>query len=139
MFVCVQTAEECLHRVRLAAGSGLRADVWREFVRRFGKIQIRESYGLTEASIGFMNYTDEVGPIGRATYFNKVSYSPQCAISSPSAIKTIYRCHFIQAGHYIYIYIYCIWCCLMLIAVLFFFFHFMHIMRINLLRLKTCQ
>lgn len=66
-------AEESLHRVRLAAGSGLRADVWREFVRRFGKIQIRESYGLTEASIGFVNYTDEIGPIGRASYFNKLS------------------------------------------------------------------
>lgn len=75
MFICVQTAEESLHGVRLAAGSGLRADVWREFVRRFGKIQIRESYGLTEASIGFVNYTDEIGPIGRASYFNKVSYS----------------------------------------------------------------
>ncbi|XP_068430965.1 long-chain fatty acid transport protein 2 [Clinocottus analis] len=76
--------EERTHRVRLAAGSGLRSDVWREFVQRFGRIQIREGYGLTEASIGFLNYTDEVGPIGRASYFNKLSmpfellrYDPQ--------------------------------------------------------------
>ncbi|KAA8584730.1 hypothetical protein FQN60_008515 [Etheostoma spectabile] len=55
-----------------------------EFVKRFGKIQIREGYGLTEASVGFLNYTDEVGPIGRASYFNKLSmpfellrYDPQ--------------------------------------------------------------
>ncbi|XP_067288590.1 long-chain fatty acid transport protein 6 [Pseudorasbora parva] len=68
-----KTAEEAAHNVRLAAGSGLRADVWKEFVRRFGKIQIREAYGLTEASIGFVNYTDEIGPIGRASYFNKLS------------------------------------------------------------------
>lgn len=68
----LQTAEEVAHKVRLAAGSGLRADVWTQFLRRFGKIQIRESYGLTEASIGFVNYTDEIGPIGRASYFNKV-------------------------------------------------------------------
>lgn len=60
------------HSVRLAAGSGLRSDVWREFLQRFGKVKIREGYGLTEASIGFLNYTDEVGPIGRASYFNKV-------------------------------------------------------------------
>ncbi|XP_040052765.2 long-chain fatty acid transport protein 2 [Gasterosteus aculeatus] len=65
--------EEKTHRVRLAAGSGLRSDVWREFVQRFGRIKIREGYGLTEASIGFLNYTDEVGPIGRASYFNKLS------------------------------------------------------------------
>ncbi|XP_072570882.1 long-chain fatty acid transport protein 6 [Paramormyrops kingsleyae] len=63
--------EETAHSVRLAIGSGLRPDVWREFARRFGKIRIYESYGLTETSIGFVNYTREVGPIGRAGYFNK--------------------------------------------------------------------
>ena len=67
-----QVTEEGAHRVRLAAGSGLRPDVWREFARRFGNIKIREGYGLTEASVGFLNYTDEIGPIGRASYFNKV-------------------------------------------------------------------
>ncbi|XP_073685592.1 long-chain fatty acid transport protein 6 [Garra rufa] len=68
-----KTSEEVAHKVRLAAGSGLRADVWKEFLRRFGKIQICEAYGLTEASIGFVNYTAEIGPIGRASYFNKLS------------------------------------------------------------------
>ncbi|CAN9504728.1 unnamed protein product [Ophioblennius macclurei] len=65
--------EEKSHRVRLAAGSGLRSDVWKKFVQRFGSIKVREGYGLTEASVGFLNYTDEVGPIGRAGYFNKLS------------------------------------------------------------------
>ncbi|XP_033845465.1 long-chain fatty acid transport protein 6 [Periophthalmus magnuspinnatus] len=76
--------EERAHCVRLFAGSGLRSDVWKELRQRFGKIKIREGYGLTEASIGFLNYTDEVGPIGRASYFNKLSmpfellrYDPQ--------------------------------------------------------------
>ncbi|XP_068609489.1 long-chain fatty acid transport protein 6 [Brachionichthys hirsutus] len=76
--------EEMTHSVRLAAGSGLRSDVWKEFIRRFGKIKIREGYGLTEASIGFLNYTDEVGPIGRVNCFSKRSmpfellrYDPQ--------------------------------------------------------------
>ncbi|CAG5867096.1 unnamed protein product [Menidia menidia] len=64
--------EERAHCVRLAAGSGLRSDVWRKFITRFGIRQVREGYGLTETSIGFLNYTDEVGPIGRASYFNKV-------------------------------------------------------------------
>ncbi|XP_008289828.1 long-chain fatty acid transport protein 6 isoform X2 [Stegastes partitus] len=76
--------EERAHCVRMAAGSGLRSDVWKEFIARFGINKIREGYGLTEASIGFLNYTDEVGPIGRASYFNKLSmpfellrYDPQ--------------------------------------------------------------
>ncbi|KAF4081936.1 hypothetical protein AMELA_G00146010 [Ameiurus melas] len=67
-----ETPEEITHKVRLAAGSGLRPDVWKEFSRRFGKIRICEAYGLTEASIGFINYTTEIGPIGRASYFNKL-------------------------------------------------------------------
>ncbi|XP_077593914.1 long-chain fatty acid transport protein 6-like isoform X1 [Stigmatopora nigra] len=76
--------EEKSHRVRLAAGSGLRADVWKAFARRFGSVTIREGYGLTESSVGFLNYTDEIGPVGRASYFNKLSlpfhllrYDPQ--------------------------------------------------------------
>ncbi|KAJ8338715.1 hypothetical protein SKAU_G00355010 [Synaphobranchus kaupii] len=66
-----KVAEESAHRVRIAVGSGLRTDVWREFSRRFGKVRVRESYGLTEANVGFLNYTREVGPIGRAGFFNK--------------------------------------------------------------------
>uniref|UniRef100_A0A8C6WNG2 long-chain-fatty-acid--CoA ligase n=1 Tax=Neogobius melanostomus TaxID=47308 RepID=A0A8C6WNG2_9GOBI len=76
--------EERAHRVRLFAGSGLRSDVWKGLSQRFGKLKIREGYGLTEANIGFLNYTNEVGPIGRASYFNKLSmpfellrYDPQ--------------------------------------------------------------
>uniref|UniRef100_A0A3Q0RRR1 long-chain-fatty-acid--CoA ligase n=1 Tax=Amphilophus citrinellus TaxID=61819 RepID=A0A3Q0RRR1_AMPCI len=73
-------AEERAHCVRLAAGSGLRSDVWRQFITRFGITQIREGYGLTEANIGFLNYTDEVGPIGRASCFNKVSSKIFCRL-----------------------------------------------------------
>ncbi|KAF3702439.1 Very long-chain acyl-CoA synthetase [Channa argus] len=65
--------EEKTHSVWLAAGSGLKSDVWKAFVKRFGGIRVREGYGLTEASIGFLNYTDVVGPIGRASFFNKLS------------------------------------------------------------------
>ncbi|KAK6494593.1 long-chain fatty acid transport protein 6-like [Huso huso] len=66
-----KVAGEMDHKVRIAAGSGLRPDVWKDFHDRFGKIKVVESYGLTEGSIGFMNYTDKTGPIGRAGFFNK--------------------------------------------------------------------
>ncbi|KAJ8007426.1 hypothetical protein DPEC_G00117370 [Dallia pectoralis] len=81
--------EERAHNVRVAAGSGLRADVWQEFSRRFGKINIRESYGLTEASIGFVNYTDEMGPIGRAGYFNKLSSSFEFLRCDPQTYEPV--------------------------------------------------
>ncbi|CAK6972262.1 long-chain fatty acid transport protein 6 [Scomber scombrus] len=94
--------EERAHNVRLAAGSGLRSDVWKEFVKRFGRIKIREGYGLTEASIGFLNYTDEVGPIGRASYFNKLSMPFELLRYDPQTYEPVRtdsgRCLRIQIG-----------------------------------------
>ncbi|XP_031658311.1 long-chain fatty acid transport protein 6 [Oncorhynchus kisutch] len=81
--------EESAHKVRVAAGSGLRADVWREFARRFGKINVREAYGLTEASIGFVNYTNEIGPIGRAGYFNKLNVPFEFLSCDPQTYEPI--------------------------------------------------
>ncbi|KAM6426113.1 long-chain fatty acid transport protein 2 [Liasis olivaceus] len=59
------------HTVRLAVGNGLRADVWREFIRRFGDIRIFEFYAATEANVGFANYTGKIGAVGRLNYFHK--------------------------------------------------------------------
>ncbi|XP_018427849.1 PREDICTED: long-chain fatty acid transport protein 3 [Nanorana parkeri] len=66
-----QTDGEKNHRVRLAAGSGLRPDVWKDFSQRFGKIKIFETYGMTEFNISFFNYTGTPGAIGRGTYLYK--------------------------------------------------------------------
>ncbi|GLD51842.1 long-chain fatty acid transport protein 6-like isoform X1 [Lates japonicus] len=94
--------EERAHSVWLAAGSGLRSDVWKEFVKRFGRIKIREGYGLTEASIGFLNYTDEVGPIGRASYFNKLSMPFELLRYDPQTYEPVRadsgRCLRVQIG-----------------------------------------
>nr|XP_037865900.1 very long-chain acyl-CoA synthetase isoform X2 [Chlorocebus sabaeus] len=59
------------HKVRLALGNGLRGDVWRQFVKRFGDICIYEFYAATEGNIGFMNYTRKVGAVGRVNYLQK--------------------------------------------------------------------
>ncbi|KAM9124880.1 long-chain fatty acid transport protein 2 isoform 2-T2 [Pangshura tecta] len=59
------------HRVRIAIGNGIRADVWREFIRRFGDIRIVEFYAATEGNVGFINYTGKVGAVGRVNYFHK--------------------------------------------------------------------
>ncbi|XP_006920438.1 very long-chain acyl-CoA synthetase isoform X2 [Pteropus alecto] len=64
------------HKVRLALGNGLRSDVWREFIKRFGDIHIYEFYAATEGNIGFTNYTRKIGAIGRVNYLQKkvISY-----------------------------------------------------------------
>ncbi|PNI74918.1 SLC27A2 isoform 3 [Pan troglodytes] len=59
------------HTVRLALGNGLRGDVWRQFVKRFGDICIYEFYAATEGNIGFMNYARKVGAVGRVNYLQK--------------------------------------------------------------------
>ena len=61
------------HRVRLALGNGIRADVWREFISRFGKIQIHEFYGATEGNIALHNYTGRIGAVGRDSFLNRVT------------------------------------------------------------------
>lgn len=55
----------------MAIGNGIRTDVWKEFLNRFGNIKICEFYGATEGNIFFMNYTGKVGAVGRSTSFHK--------------------------------------------------------------------
>ncbi|KAH0626659.1 hypothetical protein JD844_001753, partial [Phrynosoma platyrhinos] len=59
------------HSVRLAIGNGMRIEVWKEFLRRFGFVQIYEFYGATEGNIGFINYTGKVGAVGRTNFLHK--------------------------------------------------------------------
>ncbi|XP_004687865.1 PREDICTED: very long-chain acyl-CoA synthetase [Condylura cristata] len=59
------------HKVRMAIGNGLRADIWREFIKKFGDIHIYEFYAATEGNIGFMNYTRKIGAVGRVNYLQR--------------------------------------------------------------------
>uniref|UniRef100_A0A8C0TAC8 long-chain-fatty-acid--CoA ligase n=2 Tax=Canis lupus familiaris TaxID=9615 RepID=A0A8C0TAC8_CANLF len=71
-----QKPNDRVHKVRLAIGNGLREDVWREFIRRFGDICIYELYAATEGNIAFLNYTRKIGAVGRINYLQKkvISY-----------------------------------------------------------------
>nr|XP_034990066.1 very long-chain acyl-CoA synthetase-like isoform X3 [Zootoca vivipara] len=59
------------HCVRMAIGNGMRVEVWKEFLDRFGPVQIHEIYGATEANVGFFNYTGKVGAVGRSHFLYK--------------------------------------------------------------------
>jgi fatty-acyl-CoA synthase len=61
--------EEKAHRLRLACGNGLGADVWRAFSARFGAPQILEFYAATEGNVTLYNVEGKVGAIGRAPAF----------------------------------------------------------------------
>lgn len=60
--------------MRLAIGNGIRADVWRDFTRRFGNIQIREFYAATEGNFALLNYTGKIGAVGRDGFLFRVKF-----------------------------------------------------------------
>uniref|UniRef100_H3BWE1 long-chain-fatty-acid--CoA ligase n=1 Tax=Tetraodon nigroviridis TaxID=99883 RepID=H3BWE1_TETNG len=66
-----QKSNDRSHRVRLALGNGMRPEVWKEFISRFGEIQIREFYGATEGNFFLLNYSGKVGAVGRNFYLHR--------------------------------------------------------------------
>jgi fatty-acyl-CoA synthase len=53
------------HRLRVAAGAGLRPDIWETFTRRFGIGRIVEMYGATEGNVSLHNAEGRVGSVGK--------------------------------------------------------------------------
>jgi fatty-acyl-CoA synthase len=66
------------HRLRLAVGNGLRADVWERFQERFQVPRILEFYAATESTVSLYNVEGKVGAVGRVP--------PFMAHRSPAAI-----------------------------------------------------
>ena len=57
------------HRLRLACGNGLRAEIWRQFQSRFEIPRILEFYAATEGNFSLYNVEGKVGAIGRVPPF----------------------------------------------------------------------
>lgn len=57
------------HRLRLACGNGLRADVWETFKDRFNIPQVLEFYAATEGNATIFNADGKPGAIGRMPPF----------------------------------------------------------------------
>jgi len=53
------------HRLRVAAGAGLRPDIWVAFQERFGIARIVEMYGATEGNVALQNLGGPAGSVGR--------------------------------------------------------------------------
>ena len=57
------------HRLRLAMGNGLSADIWEAFQSRFAIPQILEFYAATEGNFSLYNAEGKIGAIGRIPPF----------------------------------------------------------------------
>jgi fatty-acyl-CoA synthase len=53
------------HGLRVAAGAGLRPEVWGPFQERFGIPRIVEMYGATEGNVALQNLDGRVGSVGK--------------------------------------------------------------------------
>jgi putative long chain acyl-CoA synthase len=72
------TVGEQNHPVRLFAGSGMRPDLWRKLIERFGSLGVLEFYASTEASAVLANASGEkLGAVGRP-----LPGSPELAIAA---------------------------------------------------------
>jgi fatty-acyl-CoA synthase len=63
------TVAERAHKLRLACGNGLTAEVWRAFEARFGIPRILEFYAATEGNFSLYNLEGEPGALGRVPPF----------------------------------------------------------------------
>ena len=62
-------SKERQHRLRLACGNGLQADVWTAFQQRFAVPRILEFYAATEGAVSLYNCEGRPGAIGRIPSF----------------------------------------------------------------------
>jgi fatty-acyl-CoA synthase len=70
-YLANETDAPAHHRLRLACGNGLRADVWEKFQQKFHIPRILEFYAATEANVSLYNVEGKVGAIGKVPPFLK--------------------------------------------------------------------
>ncbi len=61
------------HTIKRMTGAGLTPDVWKQFIERFGDIEIYEGWGSTEANCNMMNMDGVVGACGRMPFKDRTN------------------------------------------------------------------
>lgn len=70
------SAHEQNHRIRMACGNGLAADVWSAFQDRFRIPRVLEFYASTEGAVSLFNAEGKAGAIGRVPPYLEHRFSP---------------------------------------------------------------
>ncbi|WP_269716678.1 long-chain-acyl-CoA synthetase [Caulobacter sp. NIBR2454] len=63
------------HKLRMAFGNGLRADVWEVMQSRFAIPNVLEFYGATEGNVSLFNFDGKVGAVGRVPKYLKKRFN----------------------------------------------------------------
>jgi len=75
-----RSANETDHRIRMACGNGLAAEVWDGFKDRFCIPQIFEFYASTEGGVSLFNIQGKRGAIGHIPGYLKHRFSPALVV-----------------------------------------------------------
>jgi fatty-acyl-CoA synthase len=99
-------ADDREHTLRRMSGAGLKAEVWREFVRRFGIERVCEGLGSTESNYGITNVDNRIGSVGRLPYPQRsnirvVRYDIDAAVHPRSADGSLILCQPGEVGELI--------------------------------------
>ncbi|XP_045156369.2 long-chain fatty acid transport protein 2-like isoform X2 [Mercenaria mercenaria] len=69
------------HKIRLAIGSGLRTDIWKQFEKRYNIPWVIEYFGTTEGTAALMNLENKFGACGRISPFlNRLDPTPKLLV-----------------------------------------------------------
>jgi fatty-acyl-CoA synthase len=79
------SANESRHRIRLACGNGLAAEIWDAFKDRFRIPQILEFYAATEGSVSLFNIQGKRGAIGHIPGYLTHRFSPLLVLTDIEA------------------------------------------------------
>lgn len=84
-----QVSSHVKHRIRVACGNGMSADVWRVFQERFQIPRILEFYASTEGALSLFNVEGEPGSIGRVPPYLTHRFSPVLAKFDPERAEPV--------------------------------------------------
>jgi fatty-acyl-CoA synthase len=65
--------DDAAHPLRKMVGAGLAPEVWDQWVRRFGEMDIFEGWGSTEANTNTLNLDNRPGSCGRIPFWEKTN------------------------------------------------------------------
>lgn len=67
--------DDKVHKLRAITGNGMRPDVWRAFVKRFGIPAVHEFYAATEGNANMMNMDGHLGAVGQLNALTRRVYN----------------------------------------------------------------
>jgi fatty-acyl-CoA synthase len=67
--------DDNVHKLRAMTGNGMRPEIWKEFVTRFGVEKVHEFYAATEGNANMVNLDGTLGAVGQLNLLTRFVYN----------------------------------------------------------------